>query len=86
MRYKVYWTRTAVKDLKKIDKKVVERIIEQVEEATLNPFRYFKKLRAMPLYSLRIGDYRVIASLDHEKRTIVVLIVEHRGIVYRRFK
>jgi len=86
MKYSVYWTRTAVRDLKKLDRKIAERIIGVVEEASLNPFRYFKKLRVLPLYSLRVGEYRVIASLDYEKQTIVVLVVEHRRRAYRRIK
>ncbi len=84
MRYRVYWTRTAVRDLKKLKREIAERIIEAVEEASLSPLRYFKKLKGMPLYSLRIGDYRVVASLDHERRSIVVLVVEHRRRAYKR--
>ena len=84
MKYRVYWTRTALKDLKRMDVKAAERVIELVEEASQNPLRYFKKLRATPLYSLRIGAYRVIASIDHAKRSIVVLVVEHRRRAYRR--
>ena len=84
MKYRVYWTKTAVKDLRKLDKEVVERIIGLVEEASLDPPRYFRKLRALPLYSLRVGDYRVIASLDYDKHTVVVLVVEHRRRAYMR--
>lgn len=86
MRYKVYWTETAVRDLKRLDRGVAERIVDAVEEASPNPFRYFKKLKAVPLYSLRVGDYRVIASLDHSKHSIIVLAVEHRKKVYKRIK
>jgi len=84
MRYRVYWTKTAVRDLKKLDREIAERVINAIEEASLDPLRYFKKLRALPLYSLRVGDYRVLASLDHSKRTIAVLVVEHRRRAYRR--
>ena len=86
MRYEACWTKTAVKDLEKLEKRVVERIIERVEEALPNPFRYFKKLRtpSSPLYSLRVGDYRVIALIDHNRRIVVILAVEHRSRAYKR--
>ncbi len=86
MKYKVYWTRTAVKDLKKLEKKIAERVLVRVEEASMNPFRYFKKLRALPFYSLRVGAYRVIVSIDHGKGSIVVLSIEHRCRVYKKIK
>lgn len=86
MRYRVYWTKTAVKDLKRLSRRISERIIDTVEEASLNPLHFFKKLKTAPLYSLRVGDYRVIASIDHEKQSIIVLVVEHRGKAYKRIK
>ncbi|RLE65181.1 MAG: hypothetical protein DRJ38_04155 [Thermoprotei archaeon] len=49
-RYEVYWTKTAVKDLRR---EMVKRIIDMVEEASLEPLRYFKKLKGLPLCSLR---------------------------------
>jgi len=84
VKYRVYWTKTAVRDLRRLDRRLAERIIDSVEEASLNPLRYFKKLRGLPFYSLRIGDYRVLVSLDHSRRTLVVLVVEHRRRAYRR--
>ena len=86
MRYKVYWTGTAVSDLKRLGRGVAERIVDAVEEASLNPFRYFKKLKSVPLYSLRVGDCRVIASLDHSKHSIRVLAVERRKKAYKGIK
>ena len=78
MKYRVYWTRTAVKDLRKLERGVAERIIKRVEEASSNPFRYFRKLKAMPFYTLRVGDYRVVASIDHRRGSVVVLLVEQQ--------
>ena len=84
MKYRVYWTKTAVKSLRKLNKDTAARIVEAVEEASFAPFRHFKKLRDLPLYSLRVGEYRVIVSLSHERRNIVVLLVEHRRRVYKK--
>jgi len=32
----------------------------------------------MPLFSLRIGKYRVIATIDTEKYSIIILTIEQR--------
>ena len=85
-KYEVYWTRTAVKDLKRLGREMAERTIDAVEEASLEPLRYFKKLKGLPLYSLKVGNYRVLASIDHGRRTVVVLVVEHRRRAYKRIR
>ena len=38
VKYRVYWTKTAVRDLRRLDRRLAERIIDSVEEASLNPF------------------------------------------------
>ena len=86
MKYRVYWTRTAVRDLKKLDKRIAERILNAVEEAAQNPFRYFKKLRAAPLHSLRVRSYRIIAMIDRGRLTVIVLVVEHRRRAYKKVR
>jgi mRNA interferase RelE/StbE len=46
-----------------------------------------KALRAVdgepPALRLRVGDYRVILRIDHEKHEVVVAKVGHRSSVYR---
>ena len=83
--FRVLWTRRAVKDLKRLSRKEAARIIKAVEESSTNPFRYFRKLSSLPLYSLRVGNYRAIALIDTSKRTVTILVVEHRKKVYKRF-
>ena len=48
------------------------KIIDSVEDLSIDPFKYVKKLRGYPLYSLRIGDYRVMLVIDIEKRNIII--------------
>ncbi|HDI75095.1 MAG TPA: type II toxin-antitoxin system RelE/ParE family toxin [Thermoprotei archaeon] len=86
MKYRVLWTKTAVRCLRKLDRETAKRIIDSVEEASEKPFKYIKKLYGMPFYSLRIGDYRAILAVDSSKQTIVVLEVEHRKKVYEHFR
>ena len=35
------------------------------------------------LYKFKIGDYRVIYSIDHQKKTLHVVLFDHRKDAYR---
>lgn len=83
MTYQVRWTETVLRKIVKLDKKLADRIIDKVESITADPFLYVKRLTGINLYSLRIGDYRVIISL--EENNIFVLDVGHRSQVYRKY-
>lgn len=41
------------------------------------------KLVGHDLYRIRVGDYRVIYSIDDDVLTVLVVIVAHRSKVYR---
>ncbi|OPY24785.1 MAG: Plasmid stabilization system protein [Methanomethylovorans sp. PtaU1.Bin073] len=52
-----------------------------------DPKAHVKKLKGSPkspLYSLRIGEYRVIMSIDGDKLIIFVIEVGHRSVIYRK--
>lgn len=83
MKFDVLWTETALRQLKKLDKAISKRIIDHVEETRSDPFSSLKKLESVPLYSLRVGYYRVILSIERSK--LVILDVEHRKKVYRKY-
>lgn len=84
MPWTIRWTDQAARDLGKLDPPVARRIVAKLERASAEPNRFFTRLAASPDYKLRIGDYRLLAALDHEDRTIFVERVDHRSRVYRR--
>lgn len=84
MIYEVRWTEIALQNLGKLDKKLSARIFEKVEQLANNPFSFVKKLKGLPYYSLRIGDYRVILSIDGKSLLIWVVKVGHRKNIYER--
>ena len=86
MTYEVRWTKTALKSLKKIGRNDAERIINRVEEIKQNPFKYVKKLKGLPFYTLRVGRYRVILVIETGKLVVFVLEVESRRRVYKKLK
>ena len=80
--YEVKWTETAIRFLEKMESADAERILEKMKLVSKNPFHYIKRLKGIPLYSLRTGKYRVIMSIEREKLVILVVEVGNRKNVY----
>lgn len=85
MVYEVKWTDTSLKQLGKLDKDLADRITNKVESIAKDPFAFVVKLKGFDLYRLRIGDYRVIMSIEKNKMVIFVLEVGHRSVIYRKY-
>lgn len=83
MAYELIYTRTAAKDIEKLDTVVKKKIRKKLEEYSENPRLYAKKLisKEIGTYRWRIGDYRVVFDIDGE--IIVILRVGHRKEIYR---
>ena len=89
MKYKVEYTKQAVKQLKKLDKTTASLIIGWIEKNLVeceNPRQYGKGLVANHRgeWRYRIGNYRLIADIQDEKITILILNVGHRREIYKK--
>ena len=84
MKYGLVYTLRAVKDIKRLDPSVRQRIGKTLLRYEEDPLGYAEKLVDSKLgtYRFRIGEYRVI--FDIEGDDIVVLRVGHRREIYRR--
>jgi mRNA interferase RelE/StbE len=78
----------AAKELKKLDRGIAARVVE-VLETRIAPLDDPRTLGA-PLkgehggyWRWRIGDYRVVARIEDERITILVVRIAHRREVYR---
>jgi mRNA interferase RelE/StbE len=73
----------AIKDLSKIHKAEVKKILSKIEE--LEKFPHVPNLKKLtnfePPYRLRVGNYRVL--FDIEDTTITIYKVRHRKEVYK---
>jgi mRNA interferase RelE/StbE len=78
----------AAKELRKLDRTAAARIIKTLEEriASLDDPRAMGSALVgdhAGLWRWRIGDYRVVARIEDERITVLVVRVAHRREVYR---
>ncbi len=74
---------SAKRDLKKLDKKIVELILRKLNAIRESPLQHIIRLKSSPLWKLRIGDYRAILLVDTGKQEVHVIKVGHRRNVYK---
>jgi mRNA interferase RelE/StbE len=83
-KYRVLLRKSAAGELSRIPKKDLLRILERIrllEEEARPQGR--EKLSAQERYRVRRGDYRIVYSIDDEKRTIEISKIGHRSEIYR---
>lgn len=85
--YQVKWKHSAQKELKSLDKKTILKILESVEGLAKNPYPLgSKKLKGTEfIYRIRLGDYRVIYSVESNILTVEIIKIGHRRDIYRNF-
>ena len=83
--YNLEWKKSTKKDLRKIPKDQVSKIIVTVEKLILDPYPdgYVKLSGSEFSYRIRIGDYRVIYEVFEERILIEIVKVKHRKDIYR---
>jgi mRNA interferase RelE/StbE len=83
--YTVLLKPSVEKDLRAITPAQTRRIWPRIESLSTDPHpRQSVKLSgAERLYRLRVGDYRIVYSLDEERMLVVVHYVRHRSQAYR---
>ncbi len=83
MGWSVELTDRALRDLGRLHR-VAERVVAKLERAARQPERFFSRIEGSDEYKMRIGDYRLLATLSYETKTIIVVRVDHRSRIYDR--
>lgn len=87
MTWKVAYKKSVQKDLKKISKDIQYIIRRAIEEKLMTePLKFGLPLRRnlKGLMKLRVGDYRIIYSVDEKIVTIHVIKIGHRKEIYEK--
>ena len=83
MNFQLFYTKTAVRDIKKLDPVAKNKIRQKLELYSQKPLSFTKKLihPKIGTYRWRIGNYRVI--FDLHGHDIIILRVGHRRELYK---
>ncbi|HIY03234.1 MAG TPA: type II toxin-antitoxin system RelE/ParE family toxin [Candidatus Blautia faecipullorum] len=83
MKYQIIIEKKAEKFIRKQGKKTQERLIKAI--CRLPDGTDIKKLRGQEMYRMRVGNYRVLYTVDDGIKVITVENIDNRGDVYKRF-
>lgn len=83
-RWEVILTRQPYKALAKLPADLRKRVDEKLLTLECNPRpQGCKHLKHVDLYRLRVGDWRIIYSIEDDKLIVLVIRIAPRGEVYR---
>jgi mRNA interferase RelE/StbE len=83
-RYEIVLRKSVLKDLNRIPKPDVKRILAAIRTLAGNPRPpQALKLTAQEKYRLRCGIYRVLYSIEDDRLIVTVVKVRHRRDAYR---
>ncbi len=84
MPYEVRLKDKAEKQLNKPPKNDKTRIIGRMLSFKENPLLYgAEKLQGVQGYRIRVGDYRILYTIEKESKIVHVFRIKHRRDVYR---
>jgi mRNA interferase RelE/StbE len=83
-KYKILLRKSVYKDLDRIPKKEVRKIVKAIGMLAGNPRPpQSKKLSGEEKYRLRCGVYRIIYEIQDDKLIVCIVRVRHRKDAYR---
>ena len=89
MKYKLLFSKRALKELKKMDKAVSALILAWLRknvDGTSKPRAFGKALKGdkKDMWRYRVGEYRVLAEIKDSELIVLALEVGHRRDIYEK--
>jgi len=88
MTFSVIYTTRSRKDLRRLPPGIARNCIRAISKIKEDPLSFIKKLKGSPgapLYSLRIGEYRAILTIEEDRLIVFILEIGHRSVIYRKY-
>lgn len=80
MNFKIKIKKAAMKFIEKQGREQQKRILEAIYRL---PVGDIKKLQGQNAYRLRVGDYRIIYTIEYDILVITVIAAGNRGQIYQ---
>lgn len=83
-KYKIEIKKSAIKELNSIPQKDIQKIISKIQSLSSNPKpQGCTKLTNREDYRIRVGNYRIIYSINDDILIITVIKIGNRKEIYR---
>lgn len=88
MAHRIEVSPAAARQLKKIDRRVLPRIVEKIDSLASEPRPHgCEKLSGYDsLYRVRVGEYRIVYGVEDRLVLVAVLKVGNRSEIYQRIR
>ncbi|MCE5297665.1 MAG: type II toxin-antitoxin system RelE/ParE family toxin [Methanoregulaceae archaeon] len=84
MPYTLTYSQRALRDLKALPHHDRERILLALEGIATEPLTFIHKLEGSPLFSFRVGNFRILLDVHRQSLVILVIGIGHRKNIYHR--
>ena len=83
--YKIEWRQSARRELRSLNKSLIQKILQLVEKLAENPFPAGcrKLVGWQNTYRVRVGVYRVLYSVQARRLFVEIVRVSHRREAYK---
>jgi len=79
--FELEWKKSAIKDIYRLEKEIYSRIFKKIDELKSGfQSKDIKRIQGEDKFRLRIGDYRVLFSM--ENNLITIWKIGHRKNIY----
>ena len=83
-KYKILIRKSAAKELDKIPKRDLQRIVKCINSLSKKPRPSgSEKLSGQERYRIRQGNYRIVYSVQDKEHSVWIVKIGHRSEVYR---
>jgi mRNA interferase RelE/StbE len=83
--YRITFAQSARRELDRLDRPIARRVLQSIEKLTTNsrPSGCAKLVGSRSDWRIRIGDWRVIYTIDDEEKVVDIAAIRHRSDAYR---
>ncbi|MCW5590105.1 MAG: type II toxin-antitoxin system RelE/ParE family toxin [Legionellales bacterium] len=83
--YTVKYSRQSIKTLQRLPKPLADRIMDKIKKLKQSPYHdpQVKALKGLDAFRLRVGDWRIIYSINEGCLEILIIKIAPRGEAYK---